>query len=801
MSRVEKWWRAALLFLLASVALIVSSDDARAEFSCATYPAPPGKYRDSALVGETANALGEKRILFYRVDFSDSVGAAIASNSAATLLIDLNTYYRDMSYGLMTVAAPQAGSLITETLRLPEGSTNYNNNFTKLIEATRQVATQAGYDPSAFDSDVISTGTKPFLAAGSVAYVGGPGVWLGNNNFNVGVLGHEFGHNLGLPHASSWFTSDQSSIGPGVKEEYGDPFDSMGVPGGSTSHFNVRFKNSLQWIPDADAPVVTANGTYRLKAQDDPASTGLRALRVPRSSSLNYWVEFRRSFANRWVTNGATLRLADNVSSNNTLLLDTTPGTSNLKQDSPLVLGRTFSDRCNDIHITVLGKAGTTPEALDVVVNRGPFPGNVAPTVTVGASATTVTQSQVVTLQATASDANGDPLAYYWDFGDGNFGMSQPTIDHGWNISGEYVAHCIVTDMKGGTAGASVVIRVGTVTTFAVQGTVRSNGVPLEGAYVKSGSRYTFSNTDGSYYLSRLSAGRQTVSVVLDGYKIFNAGFENPVTLGPNVTGSDFEAIPFSLNSVTLVATGSVWKYLDTGSAPSSDWTTVDYDDTGWKSGPGKLGYGVGDEATQVSYGPNPSQRYITTWFRQRFVVEDVSVMNHLTFRLRRDDGAVIYLNGAEVYRENLPTGAIQPSTTASADIPAIEESSFFSRIAPATGLVTGTNLIAVEVHQFSTNSPDLSFDLEVVGLSDSGGALVPRITIQRADANTLLSWPSSYSTWLLYSASQLTAPTAWIKSSSAVIASNGWNTVLQSPSNSAAFFELRRSTFCAPFQ
>jgi hypothetical protein len=392
-------------------------------------------------------------------------------------------------------------------------------------------------------------------------------------------------------------------------------------------------------------------------------------------------------------------------------------------------------------------------------------------------------------------------LAYYWDFGDGNFGMNQASIGHAWNISGEYVAHCIVSDMKGGTAGASVVIRVGTVTTFAVQGTVRYNGLPLEGAYIKSGSRYTFSNSDGSYYLSRLSAGRNTVSAILDGYKIFNAGFENPVTLGPSAMGLDFAAVPFSLNSVTLIATGSVWKYLDTGSAPASDWTSVNYDETGWKSGPAKLGYGVGDEATPVSFGPNPAQRYITTWFRQRFVVEDASVVNHLVFRLRRDDGAVIYLNGNEVYRENMPSGTVQSSTTALADISSTEESTFFSRITPTTGLLTGTNVVAVEVHQFSTNSPDLSFDLEIIALSDSDGVLVPRIAIQPSTPNTLLSWPAGYRDWSLYTAAQLGAPTAWIKSPASVLPSNGSNTVIQTPSNSAAFFELRRPTFCAPFQ
>src|SRR5439155_26600034 len=122
----------------------------------------------------------------------------------------------------------------------------------------------------------------------------------------------------------------------------------------------------------------------------------------------------------------------------------------------------------------------------------------------------------------------------------------------------------------------------------------------------KFGSRFTYCNRDGFYRFSRLPADHQTMVGVLDGFSLYNAGFENPVTVGPNATGADFIALGSSLNSITLVATGSVWKYLDSGSAPVGDWTSLTYDDTGWKRGRAKLGYGVGDEATVVSYGPNP---------------------------------------------------------------------------------------------------------------------------------------------------------------------------------------------------
>src|SRR5206468_446768 len=114
--------------------------------------------------------------------------------------------------------------------------------------------------------------------------------------------------------------------------------------------------------------------------------------------------------------------------------------------------------------------------------------------------------------------------------------------------------------------------------TFIIEGHVRdSSGAPVEGALLKSGARFTYSDSDGRYRLSRLPAGRQTMVGVLDGFNLYNAGFENPVVVGPNATGSDFIAVGSSLNSITLLVTGSVWKYLDTGSAPTGDWTTLIY--------------------------------------------------------------------------------------------------------------------------------------------------------------------------------------------------------------------------------
>src|SRR5678815_4920033 len=94
---------------------------------------------------------------------------------------------------------------------------------------------------------------------------------------------------------------------------------------------------------------------------------------------------------------------------------------------------------------------------------------------------------------------------------------------------------------------------------------------------------------------------------------------------------------------VTLVASNAVWKYFANGSDPGA-WTSTAFNDASWASGAAQLGYGDGDEATVVSYGPDASNKYITTYFRKAFTVP--AGLSSMTLRLLRDDGAVVYVNG-----------------------------------------------------------------------------------------------------------------------------------------------------------
>ncbi len=155
----------------------------------------------------------------------------------------------------------------------------------------------------------------------------------------------------------------------------------------------------------------------------------------------------------------------------------------------------------------------------------------------------------------------------------------------------------------------------------------------------------------------------------------------------------------------------SQWKYLDNGSNQQTAWRGLGFADGGWAAGNAELGYGDGDEATVVSYGPNSGAKYITTYFRQTFNVSDPSLFQSLSLSLVRDDGAVVYLNGTEVFRSNMPTGTIAYTTPATS---AIEETTDNTSINPAL-LQAGSNVLAVEIHQANGTSTDISFNAQLV--------------------------------------------------------------------------------------
>ena len=210
----------------------------------------------------------------------------------------------------------------------------------------------------------------------------------------------------------------------------------------------------------------------------------------------------------------------------------------------------------------------------------------------------------------------------------------------------------------------------------------------------------------------------------------------------------------FALNAfaqTTLVARGSNWKYLDNGSNQGTAWVSAAFDDSAWASGNAQLGYGDGDETTIVSYGPDANNKYVTTYFRKSFAVADPSSFISLTLNILRDDGAVVYLNGTEIYRNNMPAGAVGYQTLASTAISGAEETSTFLQAngISASLLAAGNNVLAVEIHQSGATSSDISFDFDLIGQTSAPTASVTRgAYLQMGTANAMtLRWRTNIAT------------------------------------------------------
>jgi hypothetical protein len=184
-------------------------------------------------------------------------------------------------------------------------------------------------------------------------------------------------------------------------------------------------------------------------------------------------------------------------------------------------------------------------------------------------------------------------------------------------------------------------------------------------------------------------------------------------------------AVPFfwlvvscCLAEATYIPLGqrSVWKYYDQNFAPRPEWRNPDFDDSAWASGLAPLGYGEKGLNTTISFGGNPKAKTITAYFRHSFYVARADEIDRLFFLIRYDDGFVAYLNGKEILRSNLPEGAIGFDTRAMKRFEGYEERLCHRMCIPASELVSGCNVLAVEVHQVDPASSDLVLDLALRG-------------------------------------------------------------------------------------
>ena len=181
-----------------------------------------------------------------------------------------------------------------------------------------------------------------------------------------------------------------------------------------------------------------------------------------------------------------------------------------------------------------------------------------------------------------------------------------------------------------------------------------------------------------------------------------------------NIPGYNFKnwELITSVQTNTLIAYGNIWSYFDGNGMPAANWYAKNYTDSGWKTGASQLGYGGKGEATTIGYGGHSSAKYTTAYFRKTINISNLSDINSLSLTGFVDDGAVVYVNGTEIGRYNMPGGTVNFATLATGS----NNGAYFTLAVP-TGLLTeGANVVAVEVHQNAASSSDLISNLQLTG-------------------------------------------------------------------------------------
>ncbi len=170
--------------------------------------------------------------------------------------------------------------------------------------------------------------------------------------------------------------------------------------------------------------------------------------------------------------------------------------------------------------------------------------------------------------------------------------------------------------------------------------------------------------------------------------------------------------------TVSLMAYTNVWRYNQSNNLDGVNWTATNYNDSAWQSGRGLLAGGENNTAitpliNTTMLAPNAPPAGLSAghayYFRTTLVVTNNLTGFTLNARMRLDDCAVIYLNGAEFSRPRMPVGTITNLTFGSAAIGTGSDADVDEYFTiPAASLRQGTNIIAVEVHQSGSGSSDI---------------------------------------------------------------------------------------------
>ena len=324
----------------------------------------------------SGNPMGQHRVLVIMVNFQDKQTQPFTQTQVQSVLSTTSDYFREASYNQTWLTGDVFG-----WYTIPVSYTTCDT--ASIATYAQQAAVAGGANLSAYDHYVYAFPQNACSWQGRASVGGSPAnVWI-NEWFELGIVGHEIGHNYGLYHSRS-MDCGATAIGSNCTvSEYGDTFDLMGAA--NSAHFNLYQKERLGWINSpTNAPITTvsSSGSYWIEAFES-GNLNPKGLKILKSTDpvtglkTWYYVEHRAatgfdSFVggNINVLNGVIVRTGSEASGQQTYLLDMTPVTTSW-YDPALTVAESFADVDAGVTVTTVS-ADANGAMVDITVAPQP---------------------------------------------------------------------------------------------------------------------------------------------------------------------------------------------------------------------------------------------------------------------------------------------------------------------------------------------------------------------------------------------------------------------------------------------
>jgi hypothetical protein len=386
----------------------------------------------------TVLAATTNSVLLIMANFNNTAAPAFSQAQAQAVMTSnsdsVANYYSEVSYGQQLLNVTVSSTWVAMNLAATCDYTSISNAANAAYQAL--APSDPAHNASNYNFVVYLFPAQSCGWAG-LAYVGYPHQsWInGPGNFYTQVIAHEMGHNFGLLHAGSLSCGSAVIGGSCSAAEYGDPWDTMGNQ--RAMHFNAMQKQAIGFISSGAVKTHSAGSASYTLSPIEQGGGATYAVKIPTSSSQRtYWLEFRQPIGfdaplASYPTNGAEVRVSSpfewSSGSDDTEILDMTPGSGNGFLDSALVVGQTYSDSTYGLSFTVTSASAS---AINVSVTMS---GGAATTTTLSSSANPSSFGASVTFTASVTGSAPTGTVNFTDGGSSISGCSSVALSGSGN--------------------------------------------------------------------------------------------------------------------------------------------------------------------------------------------------------------------------------------------------------------------------------------------------------------------------------------------------------------------------------